>query len=250
MSQDKNCDRGDIFVNERGLYDPPEINPNPYYKLLCIIESKNLKLAEIYYPFVYFISREQLDEIIKIGKRAEVSGIRYLQPVQKEMPDGEQIMIVYRPAYEENAYLFTFFIDHEKDLFKEEPASRFQQNMTKQYIVRHLQGYNDKTIEGIIKFNYYRGGMSPKLQEEYEQLYPSPFADNFEEAQRKYDFILQKDKFRDFKEKYKQIRQRALKIIEATKQSEAFKKYQKTKKSHKYVFPRKLFAKYLNIKSV
>lgn len=241
------CSRGDIFVNKDGLYDPPSINSgNPYYKLLCIVNDDTIKVVEMYYPFIYFSSSEQLQDILKIGKKVDKEDIYYIQPLQKEMPDGEKIMVVYKKDNENDAYLFTFFLDYQDVIFNEEPASKFKHNMIKQYIFRHIQGYSDDVIRGIIKFNYYRGGMLPKLVKKYNVLYPIPLLDNFDEAKRRYEFIKKEDNFKDFEKKYKEIKTRATQIIEKTKESNAFKKYKTMKPNHKYVFPQKYFEKIIN----
>ena len=59
------CQRGEFIFNKKGLIVGSPLS-HEYYKIYCLLMNKGPKIIEIYYPFLFFSSPQQLMDIIKI----------------------------------------------------------------------------------------------------------------------------------------------------------------------------------------
>jgi hypothetical protein len=234
----QNCQGGEYIFNEYGLIVGSRLN-HEYYKLYCLIMNKGSKIVDIYYPFLFFSTPEQLMEIIKIGLLAEKEKLHYLD-LNMKMPDKQEYVLVYRdPKDLENAYLRAYLFKKGSKLLKTQDSNKdaLLKRMSFTWLRNHLSHLPHKISKGTLLFIYYRYGFTDKIMEAYRKLYSEDLKNFKEEINRRYEFILDYDNFADFNKKMVIAKQMGLKLKKTMRLEPEFEKFKKTVKVKEFIFP-------------
>ena len=143
----ENCQKGQSIFDQRGLLVGTPLT-HEYYKIYCLLQRKGKDIQQIYYPFLFFSSPQQLMDITKIGLLAEKKGLKYLD-LGISMPDQQKYVFVFLDDdVLENTYLLGYL--YSLDLKHKNFADRLKLT----WIVNHLKNTPAETAMGNYKFLY------------------------------------------------------------------------------------------------
>ena len=227
----ENCQKGQSIFDQRGLLVGTPLT-HEYYKIYCLLQGKGSDIQEIYYPFLFFSSPQQLMDITKIGLLAEKKGLQYLD-LGITMPDQQKFVIIFlNDNILENAYLLGYLSS-----LGLKPKT-FADHFKLTWMINHLENIPAKTAMGNYKFLYYRrDGMSPEMKKTYRIQFPRKSPNIIEEIKRKYQFIKDYDNFADFKKKLAHAKKDGTKMLKELRSEKEFQEYQKKHQVRPFKFP-------------
>ena len=222
------CRRGEFIFDKKGLIVGSPLS-HEYYKIYCLLMDEGPQIIEIYYPFIFFSSPEQLMDIIKIGLLAEEKQLRYLD-LNITMPDKQKYVMLYKtPSNSEKAYLMAYLSSLKPKNFIERLSFTWLRN--------HLSNLPSNAARGNYLFMYYRRGFPIIMRKAYRKKYGSDLPNLVDEIERRYQFVKEYDNFTDFKAKLAEAQRLGKKLEKKIRSNVGFEKFKKVAKMKPFIFP-------------
>ena len=196
-----------------------------YYRLLCVIKG-DINVEEMIFPQIKGSNREMLLQKSGVAMLAEKSGIKYLETTGIISP-GKRIIIIFKPKNKEDAVIYKYLTE------KHHPKIQFDKVY---YLYNYLNGQPEDLIRGRFIFKYIHRYFPDELFQKFDKIDLDQKMTTEQKYKKKYQLIEKYDNFKDFNQKYKQMREEALKFLKIIKKSKDFQQYLKKVKILKFVF--------------
>lgn len=198
-----------------------------YGQLECLVKEK-IKLTEIYYPYIMASTPDKYLRKIKIALNAERKGLKYLRTTEK-YNNHDYLIIVFHPNYQEEAVLFNYILQKYHKLHEQEfnPID---------YILNELRGFGKEYNKRFYMAQYFNKIIEKELPTNVKKIMSNPDLTMKEKYMSKYRLAEKHDDFEYFNKRYKEVEEKAGKILKEIKKSQNFEKYVKTQKTYPFKF--------------